>query len=171
MCLCSACYCIKTSLHQVFLSAPSRHRISLHSWSSNDVPRRSWCSCFGCCTVTATVCSGLGEALRLPASQTGRQVSDSWWLVLCWERQAHLSSNELRETDSFFTLHLTLQQKGDLTNCLSADRMLLFLWGGRKTRSLSKAFQGALRIFLNECFGNLLLCCLCTSVCCYHTFK
>lgn len=134
----------------------------------NDVACCSWC-CFGCSTVTPTVCSRLREAPRLPASQTGKQVFDSWWVVLCWERPAHLSSNELHETDCFFILHLTLQQKWVLTNCLAADRMCSPLWGGGETTSLNKAFDGGLIIFLIHHFGTPLFCCLYTSVCYYHT--
>lgn len=75
----------------------------------NDVAYPSWC-CFGCFTVQ-TVCTQLCELPVCLSRRHGKQVFDSWWVLLCWERLAHLSSNELHETDCFFILHLTLQQK------------------------------------------------------------
>lgn len=68
-------------------------------------------------------------------------------VCLCWEHPAHLSSNELHETDCFFILHLTLQQKclnktaPPLTGCLP-------LQGTRGTNCLNEVFEGGVMIFL-----------------------
>lgn len=50
--------------------AQSCYHIVVYLWSRNDVAYSSWCCCFGCFTVTLTVCTPLCEAPRLPVFQT-----------------------------------------------------------------------------------------------------
>lgn len=50
--------------------AQSCYHIVVYLWSRNDVAYSSWCCCFGCFTVTPTVCTQLCEAPRLPVLQT-----------------------------------------------------------------------------------------------------
>lgn len=80
----------------------------MHLWTvftdCNDVAY--FCRSFVLLVVSARLCDIL--SVCLPDMESRCLITH---VLLCWEHPAHLSSNELHETDCFFILHLTLQQK------------------------------------------------------------
>lgn len=88
---------------------------------------------------------------------------------LCWEHPAHLSSNELHETDCFFILHLTLQQK-----CLNktVPPLMGYVYPSEAPEEQAASVR-SLKAAEWFSWGNVLALlwsgCLCASVCFYHT--
>lgn len=85
-------------------------------------PRRCYCAVDSCLLAVTYSCRSFGSYallvvnaqlcdilfICLPDMESRCLITHVW---LCWEHPAHLYSNELHETDCFFILHLTLQQK------------------------------------------------------------
>lgn len=108
---------------------------------TNDVAY--FCRSFVLLVVSARLCDIL--SVCLPDMESRCLITH---VLLCWEHPAHLSSNELHETDCFFILHLTLQQKCLNKTVFAADGICLPLQGSWGTNCLNEVFEGGVMIFL-----------------------